>query len=144
MARILIAFFIVLVASDVAAAQGRGRGASNAPDSGVTTGSSVSVTIFTREHERIIREWFAQPANLKGLPPGLARKEQLPPGLQRQLIKNGRLPPGLEQKLHPIPVALESRLPVMREGYVRVVVGGNVLVMEVSTKTIVDILSDIF
>jgi hypothetical protein len=100
--------------------------------------------VFTREQEVIIREWFAEPSNLQGLPPGLAGKEQLPPGLQRQLVKNGTLPPGLEKKVHSFPVALESRLPRLREGYVRVAIGGNVLVMEVATKTIVDILRDIF
>ncbi len=37
------------------------------------------------------------------LPPGLARKDQLPPGLERQLVRRGTLPPGLEKRIRPCP-----------------------------------------
>jgi hypothetical protein len=36
-----------------------------------------------------------------GLPPGLAKRSQLPPGLQRHLWKHGSLPPGLQKKIGP-------------------------------------------
>ena len=58
---------------------------------------------FSKAHIRIIVDWFHNPANLQGLPPGLAKREHLPPGLQRHLERNGTLPPGLQKKLQPSP-----------------------------------------
>src|SRR5690606_37311777 len=34
----------------------------------------------------------------KSLPPGLAKRDELPPGLAKQLARNGHLPPGLERR----------------------------------------------
>ena len=56
--------------------------------------------------ERIIREWFSEPNNMKGLPPGLAKKDHLPSGLQKHLARNGQLPPGLQKKLQRLPPTL--------------------------------------
>ncbi len=35
----------------------------------------------------------------EGLPPGLAKREQLPPGLQKHVRERGSLPPGLQKKV---------------------------------------------
>jgi hypothetical protein len=35
----------------------------------------------------------------RGLPPGLAKRSQLPPGLAKQLRETGQLPPGLQKRL---------------------------------------------
>ncbi len=37
----------------------------------------------------------------RGLPPGLAKRDRLPPGLEKHLWKHGSLPPGLQKKLDP-------------------------------------------
>ncbi len=37
----------------------------------------------------------------RGLPPGLAKRDQLPPGLEKHLLKHGSLPPGLQKKIDP-------------------------------------------
>ncbi len=42
--------------------------------------------------------------NAYGLPPGLAKKDRLPPGLQKHLWKRGALPPGLQKKIGPAPM----------------------------------------
>jgi hypothetical protein len=39
------------------------------------------------------------PKKKTGLPPGLAKREELPPGLEMQVEKNGSLPPGLAKRL---------------------------------------------
>jgi hypothetical protein len=44
-----------------------------------------------------------------GLPPGLAKRDRQPPGLERQLSERGRLPPGLQKRA--LPEDLEARLP---------------------------------
>ncbi len=39
-----------------------------------------------------------------GLPPGLAKRNNLPPGLQKHLWKHGSLPPGLQKRIGPGPM----------------------------------------
>lgn len=77
----------------------------------------------------------------KGLPPGLARKEQLPPGLQKQLDRNGTLPPGLAKR--DLPEDLESQLGPVDEGLERVIADSHVMLVEKATGIIKDIIKDI-
>src|SRR5262245_31589847 len=61
--------------------QGQGRGNSNkaeAPEAKDNTPKSAGPQ-FGGFEIRVIKDWFASPTNLKGLPPGLAKKEALPP-----------------------------------------------------------------
>src|SRR6266516_2467810 len=59
-----------------------------------------------------------------GLPPGLAKRGDLPPGLEKQLRSNGTLPPGLDKKLVPFPPEVEVRLPPCPPEVRRGLVGG--------------------
>jgi hypothetical protein len=103
------------------------------------TSVAVSVSIGKTD-ERIIREWFAQPSNVRGLPPGLAKKERLPPGLQKQLARNGQLPPGLQKKLQPLPPTLEARLTRLPEGRRRVIISGSVVLLDQRNNIILDMI----
>src|SRR5215471_5571003 len=47
---------------------------------------------FDAREREIISGYYANPG--RGLPPGLAKREALPPGLEKQLVRNGTLPPG--------------------------------------------------
>ena len=76
----------------------------------------------------------------KGLPPGLARKESLPPGLAMQLEKNGTLPPGLAKR--DLPDDLASKLPPPEDSE-RVIVDNNVVLIEKATGKILDIIKDV-
>jgi hypothetical protein len=96
-----------------------------------------------KDQEKKIRDWFANPSNQQGLPPGLAKREQLPPGLQRHLERNGTLPPGLQKRIQPLPPQLESQLPKTAPGTKRVVVAGNVILLEERTSKILDIVGDV-
>ena len=98
---------------------------------------------FGKEHERTVREWFGDNANLQGLPPGLAKRDELPPGLQKHLERNGTLPPGLQKRIQPLPTRLESQLPKPAPGTRRVVVAGNVILMEERTSKVLDIVRDV-
>src|SRR5215470_14934501 len=44
-------------------------------------------------HRQEIHGWYSE--NASHLPPGLAKRDRLPPGLEKQLVRNGTLPPGL-------------------------------------------------
>lgn len=75
------------------------------------------------------------------LPPGLAKRERLPPGLERQLQKNGTLPPGLAKR--GLPVDLERQLPPVAVGYERQIIEDSVIILvELETGRIVDVIAD--
>jgi hypothetical protein len=122
------------------AAQGRGRGKKTQAEEQNEQSSHAAVVIGQTD-QRIIREWFAQPSNLKGLPPGLAKKESLPPGLQKQLVRNGQLPPGLQKKIQPMPAALEEKLSPVPEGTKRVVINGSIVLFNAHTNLVLDIMA---
>lgn len=84
-----------------------------------------------KDRDRDINDWYR--AHYSNLPPGLAKRDRLPPGLERQLVVNGTLPPGLRKKMQPCPHELEVMLPPPPPNYSHVFVGGSlVLVNRVS------------
>lgn len=109
---------------------------------------------FTELERQLIGEYYApRPAadapdkktdkkkKSKDLPPGLAKRDELPPGLQMLLEKNGTLPPGLAKR--DLPSDLELRLPPPPRGYRRVIVGNDIVLVEIKTDRIADIIYDI-
>jgi len=77
----------------------------------------------------------------KGMPPGLAKKDKLPKGLAMQLEKRGKLPPGLAKR--DLPNDLEARLPEAPEGTERVIVDNDVVLTDVATGVVLDIIHDV-
>ncbi len=74
----------------------------------------------------------------KGTPPGLAGRDRLPPGLERQLQRNGRLPPGLEKKR--FPAHLRAQLPSPLQGTERLIIGNDAVLIDMATNVILDII----
>lgn len=101
-----------------------------------TRAGPLADAVFTALERQIIRDYYR-----RNLPPGLARRDTLPPGLQRQLVRNGRLPPGLEMRA--LPPDLLARLPSRDRRYERVIVGNDVLLILVATGIILDIIHDV-
>lgn len=95
--------------------------------------------VFSGHDRDVITQYYSQRSS--NLPPGLAKKKHLPPGLQKQLDRNGHLPPGLEKRS--LPGDLEHKLSPLPTGYGRVIVGRDVLIIQTSTQQILDILRDI-
>jgi hypothetical protein len=82
------------------------------------------------DHDREqIRGWYR--THYSSLPPGLAKRDRLPPGLERQLVVRGTLPPGLQKKMQPCPPDLERMLPPPPPppNYAHVVIGGNLVLL---------------
>jgi hypothetical protein len=71
------------------------------------------------------------------------RGEGLPPGLERQLERNGHLPPGLEKKMLPVPEVVCRRLPPLPEGCARGYYGGHVIVYSLHTSVILNVFAGI-
>jgi hypothetical protein len=88
-------------------------------------------------HEEAIRGWYSEREN--HLPPGLAKKDRLPPGVEKQLVRNGTLPPGLEKRWYPAPVELERRLPPPPPDCAHVLIGGHIVLLNRRTNLIVDV-----
>jgi hypothetical protein len=143
--RVAALLVVYLMASAASAERTQWRGRSQDRGSASKVEPSMSVVVgFGIEERYYIVDWFHDLQNLKGLPPGLAKLEHLPPGMQGQLQKNGKLPPGLEEKLEPLPPVLEASLPKLPTGHRRIVIGGNVILLDETTSFIVDIIPDVF
>jgi len=130
MKRIALLMAATVLLSTFAVAQhgnGHGRGHQNRDDNGDDYGSGSIV--FSRSDRDRISDCLNGGGS--GLPPGLAKRNSLPPGLQRQLQRNGHLPPGLEKKMQPLPRSCEVRLPRLPSNITRVIVGNYVILRDI-------------
>lgn len=82
------------------------------------------------------QESGAHPGNSKG-----KGRKSLPPGIARNLQQGKPLPPGIAKQA--LPSRLVQVLPRAPHGYERVVVGGKILLVEVATQVVHDILEDV-
>lgn len=90
------------------------------------------------DHDRDqVRDWYR--TNYSSLPPGLAKRDRLPPGLERQLVVRGTLPPGLQKRIQPCPPDLERMLPPPPPNYAHVVIGGNLVLLNRANFQIADV-----
>lgn len=100
--------------------------------------TSVHV-VFSDRDRVIIREWYDE--RRRALPPGLAKKGMVPPGHAKRWGPRDTLPPGLAWR--ELPPELERRLSRLPEGYIRVIVGSDIVLMDRRTRVILDVLYDI-
>lgn len=139
--RLLVGTALMLALVMLAPAQGRGRGnGPGGPPRGVE--AAREGVIFNDDARRILRDWRRQQPN-NSLPPGLARRGSLPPGLQKQLVRNGRLPPGLERRISPFPDDLNRRLGPLPPGCgcERRFFDGRAMIVATATNTILDVMN---
>lgn len=133
------AFAFFLFAGNPAIAQdhGHGKGHDKHHDDDRDGEDDRADGHYYRHHEDDIRGWYQ--GRDGHLPPGLAKKDQLPPGLEKQLIRNGTLPPGLQKRLYLCPADLELRLPPPPPDCAHVLIGGHIVLLNRKTNLIVDI-----
>jgi len=99
------------------------------------------VVVVDRDgHHRVIREY----AVAGSLPPGLAKRESLPPGLRKKLRERGALPPGLQKRLVPVPAPLAARLPGIPSYYDRYFIGDDLIVVDTRTNRVVTVIRDVW
>ena len=89
-----------------------------------------------RDHEAM-HGWYE--GHRRNLPPGLAKKDRLPPGLERQLELRGTLPPGLRGRIYAVPVDLERELPPPPLNCEHAFIGGHVVLLNRKTFVVVDV-----
>ncbi|MEJ2526305.1 MAG: hypothetical protein P8Y73_12200, partial [Desulfuromonadales bacterium] len=97
--------------------------------------------VFSDHDRNVIHDYYAyQHQHRKKMPPGLAKRDQLPPGLQKQLVRRGQLPPGLQY--HPLPYDLRRRLSPLPDDFARVMVEGSFVLFNKNTRIIYDVIHD--
>ena len=95
--------------------------------------------VFSDSDRRIIREYYRE--DYRRLPPGLAKKGKIPPGHAYKIRRYQSVPPDVSWiYLDP---DIERRLSRLPEGYVRVIIGADVAILNTRTRVVVDLLEDI-
>jgi|ERR1700722_8159227 hypothetical protein len=90
------------------------------------------------DHDRdAARGWYHD--HYSHLPPGLAKRDRLPPGLERQLVVRGFLPVDLRRQMRPCPRELEVMLPPPPPNYAHFVIGGNLVLVNRANFQIADV-----
>jgi hypothetical protein len=130
---------LVLLPGSPAGAQedGHGNGHGNGNGHSKHHGNDNDDYRYYNPHEKQMHGWYAE--NQSHLPPGLAKKDQLSPGLEKQLVRNGALPPGLQKKLHPCPIELQRQLPPPPPDCGQFLVGGHIILLNRQTNIVVDV-----
>ncbi len=105
--------------------------------------ADINVSIeFSSGEISIIQNWYrdyGNPTAAHGK--GEKKSKGLPPGISKNLARGKPLPPGIA-KQH-LPESLRSALPTPRAGYERIIVDGKVLLVEIATQVIHDMLEDV-
>lgn len=115
-----------------AAAEPGGKRKGEARES-ASTGDVVAGVLITAAERALMREYYVEHRQEFG-------GKHLPPGIAKNLKRGKPLPPGIAKKM---PGGLAARMP-NRPGYEYQVVGTDVLLVEVATGVIADLLRGVF
>jgi hypothetical protein len=113
--------------------KGKGKGKDRAP-------AAAGGVVFSNTDRAGITAWVRRQPTAN-LPPGLAKLGgALPPGLEKQLRRNGRLPPGLDKRSWSVfPPDLLTALPPLPPEYERGFIAGHAAIIFRNTQIVVDI-----
>jgi len=104
--------------------------------------ADVGVSVeFSDEEIRIIGAWYEEHGAGQDNARGKQKGKGLPPGIAKNLARGKPLPPGIAKQQ--LPDGLVHALPAPPRGYERIVVDGKVLLVDMATQVIHDILTDI-
>jgi hypothetical protein len=94
--------------------------------------------VFTDGEASIIRAYYRDQAAPKN---GKKKDHRgLPPGIAKNLQRGKSLPPGIAKQA--LPASLNDHLPPPPDGFERIVLSGKVLLVEIATQVIHDVLDD--
>ncbi|MCH7821436.1 MAG: RcnB family protein [Proteobacteria bacterium] len=104
--------------------------------------ADVEVSIvFSDDEIRIIGVWYHDHGSVADKKPGKSKRNRLPPGIAKNLTRGKSLPPGIAKQY--LPDRLRQTLPAPSAGYERIVVDSKILLVEIATGVIHDILVDV-
>ena len=94
---------------------------------------------FSSKEVSVIHDFYRQhQVAKKG---GNKTGKPIPPGIAKNLARGKPLPPGIAKQA--LPSALIMQLPPVADGYERVIVAGKILLVEIATQVVHDILADV-
>ncbi|RJF88424.1 hypothetical protein D3874_16540 [Oleomonas cavernae] len=131
----LLAFTLVAPAQVVGKPKNPGQGHGNADTTdsvGEAVGGAVAAALFGASDRQLISNYFLRNSGYL---------DGLPPGIRKQLVTKGRLPPGIAKKA--LPPGLAGQLSPLPSGFDRMIIGPDVLLVEIATGIIVDIIRDV-
>lgn len=97
--------------------------------------------VFSKGEVSIIADWYSDHGSTATRGKGGKKSKGLPPGIAKNLARGKPLPPGIAKQV--LPQGLVALLPSVPHGYERIIVDGKVLLVEVATRVIHDILTDV-
>jgi hypothetical protein len=109
---------------------------------GHTMAAEVGVqVVFTAGEASIIHAYYQDNhATKPGKKKGKHGKKSLPPGIAKNLAQGKPMPPGIAKQV--LPAGLISLLPPPPHGFERISVAGKILLVEIATHIIHDVLED--
>jgi len=125
------ALLILSLGGSVAFADGHGHGKHHDDDD-----DRREYRYNDRDREAM-REWYHE--RHEHLPPGLAKKDRLPPGWERKLAVHQILDDRMRERMRPCPPELEMRLPPPPPECEHTVIGSHIVLVNRRTHIVVDI-----
>lgn len=98
---------------------------------GFSDGEISTIRAYYRDHASV------QPGNGKGK----KGAKGLPPGIAKNLQRGKPLPPGIAKQV--LPTGLITLLPPAPHGFERIEIAGKILLVEIATQVIHDVLEDV-
>lgn len=113
-------------------AQGRGNSRGVVRGNPVVVRTTTTTTVLSSDLRSLIREFYGERSSRE--------IASLPPGIRKNLARGKPIPPGLARRLAPSDLGMRVRVP---QGYRLVEMGPDLLLVEVATNLIHDILVDV-
>jgi hypothetical protein len=105
------------------------------------TAIAGTTVVFSKDEIAIIQDYYAKHPGTATQPNGKKSKAKpLPPGIAKNLARGKPLPPGIAKQQ--LPSDLVRLLPPVYPGYERIVVDGRVLLVDIATQMIHDVLME--
>ena len=106
----------------------------------VSFADEVGIQVFFKDEEiAIINGYYKRHDALSK--PGKKRQKGLPPGIAKNLRRGKSSPPGIAKQY--LPQDLRHSLPAPPVGYERIIVDGKIVLVEIATQIVRDVLTDI-
>ena len=103
-------------------------------------GAAALGAVFSDKEIAVIRSYYREQADAPARH-GKGGSKRLPPGIAKNLRAGKPLPPGIAKR--GLPAGLLDRLPPPRDGYERIEIAGKILLVEIATQVIHDVIEDI-
>lgn len=104
-------------------------------------GDVVVEVAFTDEEIHIILAHYNSTNKNKHKGKGRHKQKSLPPGIAKNLARGKPLPPGISKQS--LPSDLLQALPPVMDGHEIIVISGKILLIEIASRIVRDILTDV-